>query len=89
MNSLSITDLQAENVIESPPLSHNLSLNKNLWSVVKIRLYEGGKQYKSTADIWEAIKTTIEPAEVKNKRTKSVDIRLVAVIERKGHQIKK
>ena len=33
-----------------------------------MKLYEGGKQYNSKADLWEAIKTTlseIEPAEVK------------------------
>ena len=33
-----------------------------------MKLYEGGKQYNSKADLWEAIKTTmseIESAEVK------------------------
>ena len=34
-----------------------------------MKLYEGGKQYDSKVEVWEAIKTTvseIEPAEVKN-----------------------
>ena len=34
-----------------------------------MKLYEGGKQYNSKADLWEAIKTImseIEPTEVKN-----------------------
>ena len=46
---------------------------KNLWSIVKMELYEAGKQYN-----WKAIKTTmseIEPAEVKKKKkmNKSLD----------------
>ena len=48
---------------------------KNLWSIVKLKLYSGGKQYNSKVDLWEAIKTTmfeIEPA----------------VIEKKDHYIK-
>ena len=49
-----------------------LDPNENLQSIVKMRLYEGGKQCNSKADLWEAIKTTmseIEPVEVKyNKK---------------------
>ena len=55
-----------------------------------MKLYEGGKQYNCKANLWKAIKTTIsetESAELK-KLTKSMDNRLVAAIERKGHYIK-
>ena len=40
---------------------------------MKIKLYEGIKQYDSEADLWEAIKITLsetELAEVKKKVTK-------------------
>ena len=59
--------------------SPDLYLIKNLQSIVKMKLYEGGKQYNSKTDLWETIKITmseIEPAEVK-KITKSM-----AVIEK-------
>ena len=41
--------------------SSSLDLNpiKNLWSVVKMKLYEDGKQYNCKADLLEAIKTTM------------------------------
>ena len=55
-------------IIEWPPLSTDFNLIENLWSLVMIKLYEGGKHYNTKADLWEAIKTTmleIEHAEVK------------------------
>ena len=55
-----------------------------------MNLYASGKQYNRKADIMEAIKTTmleIEPAERK-KSAKSMDNKLLAVIEKKGHYIK-
>ena len=42
--------------------------DQNLWSIVKMESYEGGKQYKRKADLRKAVKTTmseIEPAEIK------------------------
>ena len=54
----------------------------------KKKICEGRKLYNSKADLWEAIKTTMltETADVK-KRTKSLDNRLLAVIEKKVHYI--
>ena len=63
---------------------------KNLWSILKINLFEDGKQYDSKVNLWEAIKTTmleIESAEVKTL-IKSLDNELPVVIEQKGHYIK-
>ena len=54
--------------MEEPLSSPDLNPIKNQWSVGKIKLYEGSKQYNSKVDPWEAIKITrseIEPAEVK------------------------
>ena len=56
------------------PSNPDLNSTENLFSVVKIKLYEGGKQYNSKADLGEAIKTTmseIKPAEVKKKKKKN------------------
>lgn len=59
--------------------SLNLNLIENLWPIVKMTLYEGGKQYNSKVDIYKAIKATkskTEPAEIKNL-TKSMGNRLL------------
>ena len=58
---------------------------------MKIKIYEGGKQYNTKVNLWEAIKTTMletEPAEVKKKITKSFDNRLLVVIEKMGLYVK-
>ena len=56
-----------------------------------MEIYEGGKQYNSKVDRWEAIKTSMletEPAKKKKKKklTRLMNNRLLAVI--KGHNIK-
>ena len=50
-----------------PPSSPDVNLIENLWSIMKMKLYDSGKLYNSKADLSEAIKTMIleiEPAEV-------------------------
>ena len=57
-----------EKMITQLPSCPDLNLIENLWSLVKIRFYKGGKQYSNKSDQWEAIKTImlkIESAEVK------------------------
>ena len=57
-----------EKIMEWTPSGLDLNLIKNLLSIVKMKLYEGGKPYNSKADLWEPIKTTmseIESVEVK------------------------
>ena len=58
-----------EKITKWPSPRPDLNLIENPWTIVKMKLYEGGKKYKSKADLWEAIKSTIlenEPAEVLN-----------------------
>ena len=55
------------------PSGLDLNPIKNSWSLVKIKFYEGGKQYSSKTDLWKASKTIIwetEPAEVQKNKTK-------------------
>ena len=47
---------------------------------MKMKLYKGGKQYNSKVDLQEAIKTC--------EKKKSMNNRLLAVIEKKDHYIK-
>ena len=58
---------------------------ENLRSFVKMKLYDGSKQYNSKADLGKAIKT--EFAEVK-KITKLMDNSLLFVTEKKDNYIK-
>ena len=57
-----------------PPSNHDLNPIENLQLIVKVKLYESGKQYNSNVILQEAIKTTmseIEPSGVK-RLTKSM-----------------
>ena len=50
------------------PSSPDLNPIKNLWSVVKMKFYDGSKQYNSKVDLWGVIETImleIEFTEVK------------------------
>ena len=73
-----------ERMLKWSPSSPDLNPIENLWSIVK--LYEGDKQYNSTADVLEPIKITMwktESAEVKKKKklTKSCVLVICSIIE--------
>ena len=50
-------------IIEWPLPTPDRNPIKNQWSLVKRKLHKGDKQYKSKADQWETIKTTISEIE--------------------------
>ena len=62
MISLILKDLQ-ERKNGSPPSSPDLNPTENLWSIVNMKLYEGGKQYDSKVDLWKAIMKTMSEIE--------------------------
>jgi transposase len=69
-----------------PASSPDLNPIENLWSLVKRRIYAGGRQFDSKAELWQAIQTEfrrLKPAEVR-KLTASMYSRLVMVLQRKG-----
>ena len=77
-------------IMNWPPQSPDLNPIENLWLIIKRRIYEGAKQYRSKADLWEAIKNvcaTLTPAEIKNL-TATMDDRVFAVVEQNGDYIK-
>ena len=72
-----------------PPQIPDLSPIENLWSIMKRKVYENGRQFVSKNDLWEAIKETsaqISP-EVIKKLTSSVDETLVKVLKNEGKRI--
>ena len=78
-----------DRIMNWPPQSPDLSPIENLWSIMKRKVYENGRQFVSKNDLWEAIKETsaqISP-EVIKKLTSSVDETLVKVLKNEGKWI--
>ena len=72
-----------------PPASPDVNPIENLWSIVKRKLHEAGKQYHSKNELKEAIKQcskTISPDTIKNL-TSSMDERSVKILEAHGGYI--
>lgn len=59
-------------IMEWPPSCSDVNPIKNIWSNVKIKLYECGKQYDSKPEIWEAIKSTMSKTEHAKVKKKSI-----------------
>ena len=79
-----------DKIMTWPPQFPDLNPIENLWSIVKRRLYPGDKQYKSKAELWEAIQSvcaTIKPDEILTLTT-SMDNRLFKVVNNNGKYIK-
>ena len=71
--------------MEWPQSSPELNPIKNLWSVVKMKIYEGNKQYNLKVHLWEAIKTTMsgnEFAQVKKINKINKWHQLLTIIEK-------
>ena len=72
-----------------PPSSLDLNPVEILWSIVKRKLYEAGKQYHGENELEEAIKEsckTISSETIKNLRNSMVK-RLVKIFEGHGGHI--
>lgn len=72
-----------------PACSSDLNPIENLWSILKRTVYSDGKQYNSKDQLWKAIQGAAHSVgrEVIRNLTKSVDQRLLTLIERKGGYI--
>jgi len=42
-------------VLPWPPLSPDLNPIENLWGYLSQKVYEGGKSYQSSQELWEAL----------------------------------
>ena len=66
-----------------PPQSPDINPIENLWSTVKRELYPGDQQYKSKAELWDAIQrvcAALRPQDILNL-TQSMDDRLFKVVQ--------
>ncbi|KAL0204637.1 hypothetical protein M9458_002655, partial [Cirrhinus mrigala] len=73
-----------------PPSSPDLNPIENLWSILKRKIYEGGRQFTSKQQLWEAILTNCKEiqAETVQKLTSSMDARIVKLLSNKGSYVK-
>ena len=62
---------------------------ENFWSLLKRKLYTGGKQYASKDELWDSILQSAQSigAEEIENLTKSVDNRLVKVLSNNGNHV--
>ncbi|CAI9556623.1 unnamed protein product, partial [Staurois parvus] len=56
--SMAAMGIKGEKVMVWPPSSPDLNPIENLWSILKQKIYEGGRQFTSKQQLWEAILTS-------------------------------
>ncbi|CAI9600647.1 unnamed protein product [Staurois parvus] len=88
--SMAAMGIKGEKVMVWPPSSPDLSPIENLWSILKQKIYEGGRKFTSKQQLWEAILTSCKQiqAETVQKLTSSMDARLVKLLSNKGSYVK-
>ena len=72
-----------------PPSSPDLNPIENLWSILKQKIYESGRQFTSKQQLWEAVLTSCKDiqAETIHKLTSSMDARIVKLLSNKGSYV--
>ena len=79
---LATLGIKGKALIKWPSCSPDLNLIKQLWSILKRNVYEGGRQFSSKDALWDKIvdaANIITPAQI-HKLTSSVDSRLLRVV---------
>lgn len=73
-------------VLDWPAKSPDLSPIENLWSLVALRLYSGGKRYKNIHDLSAALDKELSEIseDYVNRLYDSFSSRLISVVEKKG-----
>jgi len=80
-----------ENLMIWPPNSPDLNPIEHFWAIIKLKVYADNQQIKDLETMWKAIQRAAAstlPGEI-SALTKSVDRRLVAVLEANGGHTKK
>ena len=80
-------------LMQWPPASPDLNPIENLWNdrrtIVKKKIYDGGRQYNSKSNVWDAIQQSCKGVSTNQIEalTNSMDKRLISVIQQKGDYI--
>ena len=80
---------KSEKLMTWPSSSPDLNPIENFWSLLKRKLYTGGKQYASKDELWDSILQSAQSigTEETENLTKSVDNRLVKVLSNNGNYV--
>ena len=76
-------------LMQWPLASPDLNPIENLWAIVKKRISDGGMQYNSKSEVWDAIQQSCKGVSaIKIEApTNSMNKRLILVIQQKGGYI--
>lgn len=87
--SLAAIGIKGEKLMVWPPFFPDLNPIVNLWRILKQKKYEGGKQFTSKQQLWEAILTSCKDIQVETfqKLTSSMDARIVKLLSNKGSYV--
>jgi len=91
MTWLNVKGFKEKKIMVWPPNSPDLNPIENMWAMIKLKVYEHGRQFLGTSDLWKSIQdaaASIEPSQIE-KLTKSVDIRLLKIIRSNGRYVSK
>ena len=86
---LRIHNLSGKHLMNWRANSPDLNPIKNLWAVVKAKLYESGKQYNNKSNLWDSIKSicsNFEPHTFQNLK-KPMDKRILTILKNKGSYV--
>lgn len=78
-----------DKIMDWPACSPDINCIENFWSALKQRVYRNGKQFSSKEQLWKAIQAAAKSfsnTEIEHF-TKSMDARLIKVIQNKGGHI--
>src|SRR4029434_6865577 len=87
--ALAAMGIKGEKLMVWPPSSPDLNPIENLWSIIKQKIYVGGRQFTSKQVLWEAIIASCKDikAETIKELTSSMDARIVKLISKKGSYV--
>ena len=87
--ALAAMGIKGEKLMVWPPSSPDLNPIENLWSIIKQKIYVGGRQFTSKQVLWEAIMASCKDikAETIKELTSSMDARIVKLISKKGSYV--
>ena len=88
-NFLEAKKINGDKLMTWPPSSPDLNCFENLWSILKMKVYAGGRQYSSKNELWETILDVcdnLEPSIIENL-TSSMDTRITKLFSEKGSYI--
>lgn len=87
--SLDAMGMKEDKLMVWPPSSPDFNPIENLWGIIKISVYDGGRQFTSKQQLYEAILSSCKAiqAETVQKLTTSMDARIVKLLSNTGSYV--